>query len=343
MRVRFHVLAACGLAILASLVVASTLAAHAHLTEGSTPSYEVMKAEPESDVRPSAVTPEATTTAPEPTATAPERQTTRTVPDSAPTQVYPVPGEALPATKARAVEGPGSLLGRQPTPQPHRPTIILDPGHGRGDPGAVHYGAGGVVDLTEAESNLAIAEHLQRFLEEKGYDVYVTRVGFGKRLGPGPLAQFLIWADLWARVQLADAVEGDLFVSIHSNGSVNPRQSGAEIWYCGQHEFGDESARLAELTLDAAMQGLSDYGYDAVRRGLQEDSTAHHSEGFCQFLVTREVQMPAILTELLFLTNDADAAVLKDDRAREAMAQRIAEAIDRFMRERGSAPAPPSS
>ena len=159
MKVRFHVLVACGLAILASLVMASTLAAHVHLTEGSTPSYEAMNAEPESDVKPSAATPEVAATAPEP-------QIARIV--SAQTQVYPVPGEALPATNARAIEGPGSLLGRQPTPKPHRPTIILDPGHGRGDPGAVHYGPGGVVDLTEAESNLAITEHLRRFLEEKG-------------------------------------------------------------------------------------------------------------------------------------------------------------------------------
>ena len=66
----------------------------------------------------------------------------------------------------------------------------------------------------------------------------------------------------------------------------------------------------------------------------------HESAGFCQFLVTREVQMPAVLTELLFLTNDADAAVLKDESAREAVAERIADAIDQFMRERGFSPSP---
>jgi len=48
------------------------------------------------------------------------------------------------------------------------------------------------------------------------------------------------------------------------------------------------------------------------------------------------VNTPAILTELLFLTNDADAAVLKDDAAREAMARRLAEAIDQFVQERQS-------
>jgi len=324
MKLRIEVLAGCGLAILTSLVIASVIAAHAHLTEGAAPGYTAATDKASGAATPTAAPPEAATSvpAPEGVGSPMPRQ-----------QVLPVPEEAAPATRARAVQGPGVLLQRQPTPQPRRPTIILDPGHGRGDPGAVHYGPDGEVDLTEAESNLATAEHLQRFLEEKGYDVYVTRAGFGKPLGPRPLTQLLISADLWARVRLAEAVEGDLFVSLHSNGSVNPNQSGVEIWYCGQHQYGTESARLAELTLDAAIAGLSDYGYDAVRRGTQEDSTVHHSDGFCQFLVTREVHTPAILMELLFLTNDADAAVLKDDTAREAMARRIAEAIDQFVQE----------
>ncbi len=84
------------------------------------------------------------------------------------------------------------------------------------------------------------------------------------------------------------------------------------------------------------MQGLKDYGYGTTRRGTQEDSTVHDSPGFCQFLVTREVQMPAALTEILFLTNDADAAVLKDPLAREAVADRVAQAIDTFLQERDS-------
>jgi N-acetylmuramoyl-L-alanine amidase len=249
-----------------------------------------------------------------------------------------VPAEAQPSTRAGVITGPGTLFQRPPTPQPHRPTIILDPGHGRGDPGAVHHLASGDVDLTEAEANLDIAEDMRHFLEAKGYDVYITRSGFGKPLASGPLSQGLITGDLLSRVRLAAAVDGDVFISIHNNGSPNPAASGTEIWYCGQHRFGAESARLAELILDAAVQGLKDYGYDTVRRGTEEDSTVHDSPGFCQFLVTREVQMPAVLTEILFLTNDADAAVLKDPAAREAVADRVAQAIDDFLREQGSAP-----
>jgi len=331
MKARIEVLVGCGLAVLVSLLMASVITAHAHLTEEAAPSRTALT--DATNVAGGAATP---TAAPPGAATSAAVSEPVESPPPPRQQIFPAPKEAAPVTSARAVQGPGVLLQRQPTPQPRRPTIILDPGHGRGDPGAVHYAPDGEVDLTEADSNLAVAEHLQRFLEEKGYDVYVTRAGFGKPLGPRPLTQLLIAADLWARVHLAEAVDSDLFVSVHSNGSVNPNQSGVEIWYCGQHQYGAESAHLAELTLDAALAGLDDYGYDAVRRGTQEDSTVHHSDGFCQFLVTREVNTPAILTELLFLTNDADAAVLKDDAAREAMARRLAEAIDQFVQERQS-------
>jgi N-acetylmuramoyl-L-alanine amidase len=324
LKVRSGILAGCSLAIAVSLFTASIVAARARFAE------EPVAATVEEEAIATAT---ATATATPPSA-ADQEDEAGPARDSRPQEVFPVPKEAQASTRARPVTGE-SLIPRHPTPAPRRPTIILDPGHGRGDPGAVHYGPDGEVDLTEAESNLAIAEHLRRFLEDKGFDVYVTRAGLGKPLGPRPLTQMLISADLWARVVLAQSVESDLFVSVHSNGSVNPSQSGTEIWYCGEHPFGEQSRRLAEMALDAAMAGLNDYGYEAVRRGVQEDSEVHHSEGFCQFLVTREVDSPAILTELLFLTNDADAAVLKDDHAREAMALRLADAIERFLREEG--------
>jgi N-acetylmuramoyl-L-alanine amidase len=330
MKVRLLILIPCAFAVLASLVAGSVVAAHGRVSTESVTAPATATTALDAELAPTA-TPEESPQLLEDTVTADGD----TDPVSGP-RVMPVPKEAQPSTRAGVLEGPGSLLQRQPTPQPHRPTIILDPGHGRGDPGAVHHLADGEVDLTEAEANLDIAENLRRFLEAKGYDVYITRSGFGKPLAIGPLTQALISGDLMSRVRLAGAVDGDLFISIHNNGSPHPAQSGTEIWYCGEHRFGAESGRLADLILDAAVQGLEDYGYETVRRGTQEDSTVHNSAGFCQFLVTREVQMPAVLTEILFLTNDADAAVLKDPLAREAVADRIAQAIDTFLQERDS-------
>ena len=330
MNARILVVLPCALAIGVSLAAASVVAAHERVpSESASPPEVATFAAPPTTATPTPVP-----------ANAVEAQTTPTATEKP--RLLPVPAEAQPSTNAEVLAGPGTLLQAEPTPRPHRPTVVLDPGHGRGDPGAVHHTSDGQVDLTEAEANLDIAEKLRGFLEAKGYDVYVTRSGFGKPLAPGPLTQSLISRDLMDRVRLAAAVNGDVFISIHNNGSPNPSQSGTEVWYCGQHRFGSESARLADLVLDAAVKGLKDYGYDTVRRGTQEDSTVHDSPGFCQFLVTREVQMPAVLTETLFLTNDADAAVLKDPAAREAVADRVAQAIDTFLRERGLAPEQPN-
>ena len=329
MSLRFHILAPCAVAVLLSLAAASALAAHARFAPTET-----------SEVAGAATTAATSAVAAAtPTATAMPGEASATASVNGGGQrLLPVPKEAAPSTRARGLAGPGSLLQREPTPQPHRPTIVIDPGHGRGDPGAVHHLPDGEVDLTEAEANLDIADNLQRFLGDMGYDVYVTRAGFGKPLASGPIPRSLITDDLFDRVRLADSVDGDLFVSIHNNGSTNPDQSGTEVWYCGENAFGADSARLADLMLDAVVQGLKDYGYDTLRRGTQEDSTVHQSAGFCQFLVTREVKMPAVLTESLFLTNDADAAVLKDGGARKAVADRMAQAIDVFLSERQPAP-----
>jgi N-acetylmuramoyl-L-alanine amidase len=82
------------------------------------------------------------------------------------------------------------------------------------------------------------------------------------------------------------------------------------------------------------MDALHEYGYFPPDRGIKEDAEAHHSGDFCQFVVTRETEVPAALLEFLFLSNDADAAVLVDPRSHELMAHHVAVAIDAFMEER---------
>jgi N-acetylmuramoyl-L-alanine amidase len=94
--------------------------------------------------------------------------------------------------------------------------IVLDPGHGRGDPGAVHYFEGGY--YAEADSNLRNAELVRDRLVAMGYEVYLTRDGEG--VGPGrPLPRQFIVSDLYSRVQLAKSVGAELFVAFHGNGA----------------------------------------------------------------------------------------------------------------------------
>lgn len=235
----------------------------------------------------------------------------------------------------------GSLNPDGPRGAQQRPAskgvIVLDPGHGRGDPGAVHRAADGSVDITEADSNLRNAELLRDDLTALGYEVYLTRNGEGQ--GPGaPLPLQFITSDLYARVGLAKAVDADLYLAIHGNGASVPSLSGPETWYCGRHQEGAANEKLAGMVQRAMMDALREYGYSPPDRGIKEDAQAHHSGDFCQFVVTRETPVPAALIEFLFLTNDDDARVLVDDRAHVLMAQRVAAALDAFMQERGANP-----
>ncbi|HZP56755.1 MAG TPA: N-acetylmuramoyl-L-alanine amidase [Dehalococcoidia bacterium] len=217
--------------------------------------------------------------------------------------------------------------------------VVLDPGHGRGDPGATHYlpDGSGRWDITEADSNLRNAELIRDDLVAMGYTVYLTRNGPGQGPG-GPLPLQFITSDLYARVALASAVDADVYVAIHGNGASVKSISGPETWYCGKHAEGAQNEELARRIQRAMMDALHEYGYFPPDRGIKEDAETHHSGEFCQFVVTRETPVPAALLEFLFLSNDDDARVLVDDRAHVLMARHVADAIDGFLQERRGAP-----
>lgn len=250
----------------------------------------------------------------------------------------PPPEYALSAGIGPGVRPVDADLPR-PTPTPssaRKGVVVLDPGHGRGDPGATHYLPDGTYDVTEAASNLRNAELIRDNLVEMGYEVYLTRDGPGR--GPdGVLHLQFITSDLYWRVALARAVDADVYLAIHGNGATNATISGPETWYCGRHAAGTENERLAALVQRAMMDALHEYGYFPPDRGIKEDAESHHSGEFCQFVVTRESPVPAALLEFLFLSNDADAAVLVDDESHVIMARHVARAIDEFMQTREAA------
>jgi N-acetylmuramoyl-L-alanine amidase len=213
--------------------------------------------------------------------------------------------------------------------------IVLDPGHGRGDPGAVHHLPDGTANVLESESNLRNAHLIRDELLAMGYDVYLTRDDAGR--GPnGPLVQQFIVSDLLWRVQLAAAVDADVYLAIHGNGASVTSISGPETWYCGKHEQGSANEKLAAMVQDAMMNALQEYGYFPPDRGIMEDAERHHSGDFCQFVVTRENTIPSALIEFLFLSNDDDARVLADDRSHVILARHMARALDVFLTDRAA-------
>jgi N-acetylmuramoyl-L-alanine amidase/peptidoglycan/xylan/chitin deacetylase (PgdA/CDA1 family) len=233
------------------------------------------------------------------------------------------------------VATPTPVRTATPTAVPVKPagsrTIFLDPGHGGADPGAVHTAADGTADLLEKDLNLDVAKRLGALLTAGGYKVVYARTTDAPAPGaPEGNTRSAIRADMQARVDLADAVGADLFISIHHNGFGDPSAAGTETYYCEDRPFFEKSKFLAQLALDSLIKELANIGYTAYNRGIHDDFGVLRT-GFHYFVLgptaARPTDMPAIIGEALFVTNNADAAILKSDSGRQAIARGYYQAI----------------
>jgi N-acetylmuramoyl-L-alanine amidase len=281
---------------------------------------------------------------------------------TAPTHVEPTPARASPTAPAPSPTPEPSLA-----PGPKQLTVVLDPGHG--GPTAVGAAAHGVV---EKDSNLEMALRLEKLLVEQGIRVVMTRRSDSAPVGyEGPTAEGGFSAqrlDLQARIDFANAEGGDIFLSIHSNGSTSPTTRGLETWYDPNRPFGDRNLLLARLLQTHVLRELRAYGYNALDRGLQDDTCFRVFNGVCRPLfvlgpprettveevlrrggdplalgfapgqsaiTSRATNMPGALIELLFVSNEQDAAVLRSETGRQAMARGLAAAIVEYFEQTG--------
>jgi N-acetylmuramoyl-L-alanine amidase len=238
-----------------------------------------------------------------------------------------------------------------------RRVVVLDPGHGGEEVGAAQNG------VVEKHSNLEMAARVQRLLQERGVSVVLTRYQDSRAAGPGGVGWTADYLDRQGRIDIANAARGELFVSIHSNGSTSSAQNGVEAWYDPTRYYGGNSQRLALLLKDQVISELARIGYSARDRGLQDSSCHTVIDGACtsimvisertymtredverlggdpeaagfngaQIAYTRALAMPAALIELLFITNPSDNAMLVGESGREAMARGVANGILQYL------------
>ncbi len=174
--------------------------------------------------------------------------------------------------------------------------VVIDPGHGGNDPGAV------CGDLREADLTLALALETARALGGYGAVVYLTR----EDDRDVPLA---------ARVALANERAADLYLSIHCNAAQNPHARGFESYV---HPAARPCTHAFRSAVHAAAASyLAQYGVPDRGR-LRAD-----------FYVLRRTACPAVLLECLFITNAADAALLRDPCVRAGLAYTLARAVAR--------------
>jgi N-acetylmuramoyl-L-alanine amidase len=215
------------------------------------------------------------------------------VPPTAPAINIPVP--PAPAVNIPAPPtAPGSLPA--PTTPIGRSVVVIDPGHGGPDPGAV--GRGGI---QEKEIVLDISRQVASILAQNGVQPILTR-------------DRDMDLDLQPRVDIAERAKATLFVSIHANAisMSRPDVNGLEVYY---YQSGLGLAQSIQANI-LRTTNIADRG---VRQG--------------RFYVIRRTSMPSVLVETGFVTGATDAANFQNPAHRRNLAQGIANGILNYLRQ----------
>ncbi|MBQ7516170.1 MAG: N-acetylmuramoyl-L-alanine amidase [Schwartzia sp.] len=200
-------------------------------------------------------------------------------------------------------DGPYKPVDRVDGVQGH--IIVLDPGHGGLDTGAI-----GPDGLMEKDVTLAVSTKLRDILEASGAKVAMTRTD-DRDVYPGGAQTD--GQELQARVDVGDATPGaEIFVSVHCDAFTHPKANGTGTFYYPKTW---EDAALAQ----ALQNGM-------VARGGRRDRGIKEA----RFYVVRNSDMPAALVELAFITNYVEQAMLADDDFQRNLALGIAEGIRDF-------------
>lgn len=181
--------------------------------------------------------------------------------------------------------------------------IVIDPGHGGTDPGAI--GAGGT---QEKNITMPISMLLKDNLIKAGAKVYMTRTTDVDVAG----AYASDRAELQGRVNVAEKYNADIFISIHINSAVNRSLSGLSCYY---HPKTSHDARLAK-----AIQTKLVSNFKMNDLGIRE----------ANFYVNKRSSMPSTLLELGFISNSSDENNLKSKWFQEKAAKVICDGIKQY-------------
>lgn len=218
--------------------------------------------------------------------------------------------------------------------------VVIDAGHGGNDPGAR-----GRTGLREKDVNLDIAKRLAILLRAEGVQVVMTRNS----------DKFI---PLGTRVQITNNSRADLFISIHSNANRAKSLNGFEVYYVSpsinDSKRASYAAKNAYLNLDSSCfasrsQDLKAILWDMLYTYGRAESIGL-SRAICssagdnlnvrvigikdaRYEVLRGAQIPAVLVEVGFLSNQNEERMLKNSNYREKLSQSIMEGIRNYARD----------
>lgn len=220
--------------------------------------------------------------------------------------------------------------------------LLIDPGHGGKDPGAIgtHESDGKKLIVQEKDVVLEVSKMLYRMLSERYPD---KRIMLTRREDTYP--------SLEERVERANSIsladhEAIIYISIHANASLNKQAKGFEVWYLPpdyrrtlidqesiedspeevlpilnsmlEEEYTTESILLAQeilTSLDAEI------GEETENRGIKEEI----------WFVVRKAKMPSVLLELGFVTNPDEAKKLSDSAYLQKLSRAIYNGTSKFI------------
>ncbi len=214
--------------------------------------------------------------------------------------------------------------------------IVVDPGHGGHDAGAIGYGG-----IKEKDVVLDVGKKLRKiFTEELGLEVIMTR-------------DTDIFIPLEERTAIANTAGADLFVSLHCNASRNKKAGGIETYFLN-FASDEESMMLAARENATTTKNISDL--QAILNDLMLNSKVNESSKLARlvqgslldilfdngdrpkdrgvkqapFYVLVGAQMPSILVEMSFITNKEEARKLSDEKFQRTVAESIADGVRKY-------------
>lgn len=184
--------------------------------------------------------------------------------------------------------------------------IVLDPGHGGSDPGAI-----GPTGVTEKTVTLRVAQDLKKILESDGAKVILTRTKDTEVSKKKSKATDI--EELQARCDVANRIEADLFISLHMDSFINAETSGTTTYYY-------EKGFVASRQLSEALQ----------RSVIKELKTKDRGSKTSNFYVVKNTDVPACLIEMAFISNPKEEKLLYSNSGTQKAAKGIAAGINEY-------------
>ncbi len=189
-------------------------------------------------------------------------------------------------------------------------TIIIDPGHGGEDGGAV-----GKNGTKEKDLNLEVSLKLKEIMVNNGFNVQLTRENDTMLCEP-EIIKNKKRADLNNRVKISRKFDNGIFLSIHMNHYENSDQKGAQVFYSVNNKNSKTLAEIIEKELKTSV--------DTTNKRVSKPADNN-------IFIMKHINIPACLIECGFISNRNEEQMLADPEYQEKLANAIATGVKKFI------------